>query len=138
QRHDQMRVRGEALPALEVIDARGLGDEDAVRDTLTGRGITLSYEPTEKVYLWTASNQWIGPLRLRPHGTTSHQWIADHHIVQSPIPVAQAAPALYIAACSHEGATRRFHVPQGRAGQSEGRVDWSSDEVMLKRVLRSI
>jgi hypothetical protein len=137
-RHDQMQTMGTPLRAVEIIDLRPLGDEDAVRQVLTGRGVTLSHTPAALVYLWTSPDRWVGPVKLVPHATSAGQWIVDPHALHHPINVALAAPDIYIAAFTFEGTRRRFHVPQGKAGQREGRVDWTADDELLKRVLRDI
>jgi phage-related protein len=100
--------------------------------------VTLFAPPTGRVYLWTHPDHWVGPVHLVPHPTSASQWIVDPVALQHPIDIAAAAPALYVACCTFEGTRRRFHIPQTKLGQREGRVDWSADDVLLKRVLRSI
>ncbi len=133
--HDAYKVAATPSPPVEVLDLRALGDEEQCRIQLTQDGLELLFIPSGRVFIWTADDCWIGPVHLCRNKDTSY-WILDPAQAQrETLPKVQPAPANQIASLDI-GTARLLLAPAVRTGPRLGQIDWSTDDVLLKRALR--
>lgn len=135
--HDAFKIAPAPTPPVEILDLRGVGDEEQVRLQVTQEGLELAFVPSARVYLWVEDDCWIGPLHL-VRSPESGRWVLDPQQQQREmLSKVRAAPASQLTHLS-VGARRLFLAPGGWAGSRLGQVDWAPDEIVLKRVLRRL
>jgi chaperonin cofactor prefoldin len=137
--HDAFKVAAAPAPTppVEIVDLRGIGDEEQIRLRVTQEGLELSFVPSARIYLWVDDGCWIGPVHL-VESPKPGRWILDPQQKQQGIlPKVQPVPTSQLARLS-VGAPRLFLAPAAKAGSQFGTVDWAPDEIVLKRVLRRL
>jgi hypothetical protein len=136
--HDEFRVASGASVVREVLDVRNYGTAEDIRTLVTERGIALRYLPSESLYLWVEDDQWIGPVHLQ-RGKKDHWLLPAGQDGQAlaPLPLHRAAGADEVAELNI-GGRRLFLVPGAEPGTKIGSVDWSTDAMVLKRVLTRV
>jgi len=134
-RHDKYRVVRVPEPAPEILDLRDFGDIEKVRQVLTEEGLLLPYVPSQSVYLWVEDGIWLGPVRL-VQDDQSKYWFLEESQIQTPLRRYDPLPNSYLVTLDL-GRSRLFLTPAARPVPT-GYVDWAPDELILKRVMRSL
>jgi hypothetical protein len=135
--HDLMQVDS-PIEAKEVIDCCSLGDLNTVRQVLTGRGFGLHHTPSHSVYLWVQGDQWIGPVTLEPHPSSANHWRISPMMLQDhSLPLGAASEPESVVCANARGHSLLIVAPNARITSSSV-LDWATDDILLKRVLRWI
>jgi len=137
-RHDLFRVSGRPVQPIEILDLRSVGDEEALRQRLTQQGLALPFQPCDRVFLWSSGDLWIGPLQLRRTDGAQGPWEIDPSVGSDTIPRLAALGKVSIIEATLDNHRRLFVPPGAEPPTGRGRVDWSSDDVVLKRAMRWI
>lgn len=123
------------LPAREVIDLRRddrpFVADDARREAVE-EGIWLQYTPSLHIYLWVENSVWIGPLRLDQH---DGKWRVASEQIQQTFIGSFTFQEKFITELRVEGVPRLILTPDAQTGATVRPLDWSSDDVVLRRVL---
>lgn len=129
--HDEYRVvANSAHPVREILDFRHLDQED-VRESLTKSGILFEYVLAPHLFLRLVGGVWLGPLSLSRN--VSHKWtIASADLL---LPCVAPIPEESLQTIEIENLHRTLVKPTVKPIPTIGQVDWSPDDVLLKRVL---
>lgn len=123
------------VPPHEVIDWRR-GDQpydaELVRRDVAHEGIWLPYTPSPVAYLWLDDHKIIGPIHLiQDEG----RWRVSADQSQQRLVSEFSIPDGMIAELRVAGAKRFFLTPGAQTGAPVRSLDWSPDDIVLKRVL---
>lgn len=132
--HDAYKTMSTPMPAVEILDLRGVGDEERCRLQVTQEGLELTSVPAGRIYLWIDDESWVGPVRLEL-SNKPNRWVLDPIQQQHPLPQVRPAPTNHVASLIID-MPRLFLVPGAATGPRIAQVDWAPDEAVLKRVLR--
>jgi hypothetical protein len=134
--HDRFFAAKSPAPAQEVIDWRRDDqpyESEIVRRDVVDEGIWLSHPPSPFVYLWVDDHTFIGPVHLWQHG---EKWrVRADQTLQRPVGEF-SIPKERIAELRIAGAKRFFLTPSAQTGAPVRLLDWSTDDIVLKRVLQ--
>lgn len=132
---DRYRIYRDNLPTppYELLDLKVRGIE-ALCNTMNG-GISLSFIPSHQIFLVVDEETWAGPLRLVKE---SGHWKIDEQQRNLPIPLVMPVPNEHIEHLKIEGRRRCFLSYEIPLLVPKGKVDWSPDELVIKRVLREV
>jgi hypothetical protein len=123
-------------PALEVIDWRREDqpyDAEIVRRDVVYEGIWLPHPPSPLTYLWVDDQRFIGPIHLEQRGSkwgvspeqTQQRYVAEFSLSEDKVSELRIA-----------GLRRLFLAPNSNTGAPLRSLDWSPDDVVLKRILQ--
>lgn len=129
--HDEHRViASSAHPVREILDFRHL-DQDDVRESLTKSGVLFEYVLAPHLFMRLEGNVWLGPLSLSRN--VSNKWT----IASVDFLLPCVAPILddSLQTLEIENRRRTLVKPNVKPIPTIGQVDWSSDDILLKRVL---
>lgn len=139
-KHDQFYVSAAIPPVMarEVIDLR-LDDKpfvlDDARREVVEEGIELQFVPSQQIYLWIDDGAITNPIHLIQYG---NKWRASPEQVQKTFIRVFSIPQKKIVELRINDAKRSFLTPDAQTGAPTQQLDWSSDDVLLKRVLKWI
>jgi hypothetical protein len=128
--HDYFRVRGTPSVPLELVDILETNDEEELREYLVKIGIPESLCSSKRIVIRQRSGWLIGPIDVV---LRDRRYYADEKQLELPIALSQARSDLSLA----EWADHRFLPPEGWSTKV-GELDFSPNEVFLKRVLRDL
>lgn len=124
------------IAAREVIDLR-LDDKpfvlDDARREVVEEGIELQFAPSQQVHLWIDDDALTSPVHLIRHG---NKWRVSTDQIQQTFIKVYSIPQKKIVELRAGGARRAFLAPDTQTGAPTQQLDWSSDDVLLKRVLK--
>lgn len=133
--HDQF-FASNPVSAREVIDLR-LDDKpfilDDARREVVEEGIELQFIPPQQVHLWIDDDALTSPVHLIQHG---NKWRISTDQSQKTFIKVYSIPQKKIVELRAGGARRAFLAPDAQTGAPTQLLDWSSDDVLLKRVLK--
>ncbi|BCM94149.1 hypothetical protein IAD21_06052 [Abditibacteriota bacterium] len=129
-----------AVPAnvITVADLRCWGRERVRRDlTRLDCGLKLPFDIHGLVYLWLEDELWLGP--VSPYWEDGRWFLAPQDCKEPlrcvfPASIGTLIPTGMLRAKDHAS---HFLLKTVTNLRSAGQLDWSSDEVVLKRVLRT-
>ena len=128
EHHDFFKVKGAASPALELIDLPGIGDLENARAFLVEEGLPLEQCASKRLVYRDGSGFMVGPLDLSIREGRFYLEERD-----APVPLYQSSEDLGLG----EWKCHRFLPPEALT-RRVGEVDFSSNIVFLKHVLRDI
>jgi hypothetical protein len=123
-------------PAREVIDWRREDhsyDVDMVRRDVAHEGLWLSHPPSPLAYLWVHDQTLIGPMHLSQQ---EGKWRVPADQTQQRLVSEFSIPEERIAELRIAGAKRYFLTPGAQTGSPVRSLDWSPDDIVLRRVLQ--
>lgn len=134
--HDQFFAAKSATPTSlrEVIDLRSGHvpyEDEAVRNDVMHEGVWLPFSPSVPAYLWVEDQVIIGPLNLQQH---EGRWKVSTEQTQQRSVNESSVPAGSIVELRGAGAKRYCLLPGFQAAPRRA-LDWSSDDILLRRVL---
>lgn len=139
--HNAFKIRSVLSQPEEIIDLRMLGSEDRARAKVVNEGISLSFIPTDRVYLWVDDHTWIGPVQLIPINidasgkvTGRYSWSLD---TAQPLMCFEPAPNDSIQRLRIEE-ERIFLSPNANPGARLGQVDWAPIGLVFRRLLQRL
>lgn len=130
------QVNAPPVVAIELLDVRHVGDIEIVRERLTVTGLPLAWMPASHAYLWLPDDTWIGPVRLDLKPGAEDTWMLKATTTGTPLVAYAPLDASAIATVELERQRRRFLAPRARPTQIVRRLDWSSDDALLRSVLQ--
>jgi hypothetical protein len=128
--HDYFRVRGNPSVPIELVDLDLVGDEEELRDYLLRTGISTVLCNSRRVVLRVRSGSLVGPIELV---LRDEHYYADEKELDQPIAVSQPRTDLSLAEISNHR-----YLPLEGWSIKLGELDYSSNEVFLKRVLKDL
>lgn len=128
--HDYLRVRGNPSIPIELINLDTVGDEEELRDYLLGTGIPIVSCNSRRVVARLRSGSLVGPIDLV---LRNGLYYADEKELDQPILLSQPRTDLSLAVISNH----RYLPPEGWSIKV-GDLDFSPNEVFLKRVLKDL
>lgn len=135
KRHERFRTKFPIAQAVEVLDLQDDADPDYARRCLTEDGLLLPFTPTSNVCLWI-NEGWIGPIPLELRDE-SGRWFLPQDRLEAALSVVRPVPEAIsrIRIKDHE---RSILGPDIELTTRIGQVDWSSNEHLLRHVLRRL
>jgi hypothetical protein len=136
--HDRFFVARGSAPASarEVIDLRRDDHpfvSDEVRREVVEEGIWLQFTPSSYAYLWVDDHVYVGPIRLVQQ---DGKWRVAADQVQQNFIREFTFSERQISELRIEGVPRLFLTSNAQMGTIVRSLDWSSNDVVMKRVLQ--
>lgn len=137
-RHDQYCIAETVRPwlAVEVIvlwEEEHLYNAEIIRRKLVEDGIWLKFTPASSVYFQVEENTVVGPIELVQKGG---KWHAASAPLEQNSVRQYVFPEKSLVELNIDGAPRCFLRPKSQLGAPVRQLDWASDALVLKRVLR--
>ncbi len=132
RKHDRYRINWSRPPEqpIEVLGIHASNLNDALRKV--EHGLSLRFVPTRHVYIVLDDQSWAGPVKLvQEHG----RWVLDPHHRNLPVPQVSALAKEHLVSVNLEG-WRTFLRHNAPPLTRIGELDWSSDKVVLQRLLK--
>jgi hypothetical protein len=134
--HDRYKVAQNPLVPYEVVDARDLRTVECAEQFFATTGLQLRFKPNDRVLLRIGERLFIGPVQLVPNQTG----LLTVEVVRNgqPLPPfgVHTIPLNRLIQVDCDGHHRTIISAGASLGNPKCQVDWSPDELVLKRVLR--
>src|ERR1022692_247698 len=127
--HDLYRVKGSPSMPIELVDIDA-EDPEEVRQHLLDHGLPTASHTSRRIVFRDRSGTLIGPVELV---LSDDRLLLDEKHLKVPLTLSQARPGMSVA----EWQNHRFLPPDGWSSRT-GEVDYSANDVFLKRVLRDL